>query len=267
MALDLPMFDLSGKKALVTGSSNGIGKAAALMLARAGADVAVTYHKDKDAGAAVVSEIKKFGHRAFLFQCDIADAKAAERNAAEAAEALSGLDIAVNAALRDHLSGHGVPSLDPKACEEFDFISGSALNTTFYLCRAAALQMYKSGGGKIVNLGSISGFLVQRELGQSASFNAYAASKAGVIQLTKMLAAEWREYNIRVNCVSPGYTDTRSLDGLKTASEAYNQVLNRIPIARVGSSDEVASAILFMCAPASDDCTGSHMIVDGGYHI
>ena len=242
---------LHGQVALVTGASRGIGRAAALALGGAGASVAVGFGRNPDAAAEVVQLLNATGVAAVALAADLNDLAAAAGLIGRTQEALGGLDIVVNNAgiTRDNLA---VRLSD----EDWAQVIAVDLTAAFHICRAALRPMLKQRRGRIINVSSISG--VTGNPGQAN----YSAAKAGLIGLTKALAREVATRNITVNAVAPGFIDT---DMTKELGEAVRAgVLTTIPMARLGSADEVAAAIRFLALPEAGYITGHVLQVDGG---
>jgi len=233
---------LDGKIALVTGASRGIGKAIALELGRAGANVVLSYHTGRDEAEAVAAEI---GGRAV--EADVSDAASAKALVEEAGE----LDILVNNA---GLTRDGV--LARMSDDDWRSVIDTNLSSVFYTCRAAARPMMKRRAGAIVNVSSIVG--VHGNWGQTN----YAASKAGIIGFTKSLARELGSRNVRANVVAPGYVRTRLTEVLP--EEATKTMLDATPLGRLGDPEDVAGAVRFLCADEARFVTGAVLLVDGG---
>jgi 3-oxoacyl-[acyl-carrier protein] reductase len=233
---------LEGKRALVTGGSRGIGRAIALELGRAGADVVVGYRTEADEAEAVASEI---GGRAV--QADVADADQAKALVEEAGE----IDVLVNNAgtTRDGVLAR---MLD----EDWRTVLETNLSSTFYTCRAAARGMMKRRAGAIVNVSSIVG--VHGNWGQTN----YAASKAGIIGFTKSLARELGSRGVRANVVAPGYVKTALTDAIP--EDARETMLSNTPLGRLGDPENVAAAVRFLVSDEASFITGEVLLVDGG---
>ena len=233
---------LEGKVALVTGASRGIGRAIALELGRAGAEVVVGYRTGRDEAEAVAAEI---GGRAV--ESDVSDPDSAKA----LVEAAGDLDILVNNA---GLTRDGV--LARMSDEDWRTVLDTNLSSVFYTCRAAARPMMKRRGGAIVNVSSIVG--IHGNFGQTN----YAASKAGIIGFTKSLARELGSRNVRANVVAPGYVRSQLTDVLpESATEA---MLQNTPLGRLGDPDDVAGAVRYLCSDAAAFVTGAVLLVDGG---
>jgi 3-oxoacyl-[acyl-carrier protein] reductase len=233
---------LEGKLALVTGGSRGIGRAIALELGRAGAEVVVGYRTGRDDAEAVAEEI---GGRAV--EADVSDAE----SAAALVEAAGDVDVLVNNAglTRDGL-------LVRMSDEDWRTVIDTNLSSVFYTCRAAARPMMRKRSGTIVNISSIVG--VHGNWGQTN----YAASKAGIIGFTKSLARELGSRNVRANVVAPGYVTTQLTDVLP--EEATQAMLTNTPLGRLGDPEDVAGAVRFLCSDAAKFVTGNVLLVDGG---
>jgi NAD(P)-dependent dehydrogenase (short-subunit alcohol dehydrogenase family) len=244
--------DLSGKTALVTGASGGLGRHFAEVLARAGANVAVAARRP-DMVATVCDAIRRNGGTAVAVHLDVTERRSVDDAVSQAAEALGGLDILVNNA--------GVtitkPFLD-LAEVEWNRVIETNLNGTFSVAQAAARKMQT--GGAIVNIGSILGVRVAGHVAP------YVASKAAVIQLTKAMAVELARRRIRVNALCPGYIET-DLNREFFASDAGQALLRRIPQRRLGRPEELDGALLLLCSDAGSYITGTSIVVDGGHLV
>ncbi len=241
------MFDLSGMTALVTGASGGIGSAVAKALAAQGARVALSGTR-ADALAAVAAEI---GDNVVILPCNLGDPTAVDALVPSAVAALGQLDILVNNAgvTRDNLA------LRMKD-EEWETVIRVNLEAAFRLCRAALKPMMKARFGRIISVTSVVG--VTGNPGQAN----YAASKAGLIGMSKALAQEVASRNVTVNCVAPGFIASAMTDGLP---DAQKEALNaRIPAGRMGSGDEIAAAVVYLASREAGYVTGSTLHVNGG---
>jgi 3-oxoacyl-[acyl-carrier protein] reductase len=243
-------IDLKGKRALVTGASRGIGKSIALLLAEAGADVAITYGQSIDSAKAVSAAIEGFGGRSLMYQADAADFSAAQAVIDGIVKEWGGIDIVVNNAgiTRDTL-------ILRMSEEQWDAVIGTNLKSVFNYGKAAAKAMLRSGGS-IINIASIIGIT-----GNAGQTN-YAASKAGIIGFSKSLAKELASRNVRVNVVAPGYILTDMTD--KLDENALKAIEGAVPMKRGGKAEEVASAVLFLASDLSVYITGAVLQVDGG---
>ncbi|MCM1569075.1 MAG: 3-oxoacyl-[acyl-carrier-protein] reductase [Roseburia sp.] len=245
---------LTGKIALVTGASRGIGCEIALSFARAGAFVAVNYNSNAKAARDVVSQIKSEGGAAAEYCCDVSDFEACKDMTAAVVRDYGRLDILVNNAgiTRDGL-------LSGMKEEDFDAVLETNLKGCFNMLRHASRYMIKQRGGKIINISSVSGVL-----GNAGQAN-YSAAKAGIIGLTKSAARELAARNILVNAVAPGfvYTDMTRQMPEKTLEAALAQ----IPLHRMGTPEDVAKVVLFLAGEGGDYMTGQVLCVDGGMAI
>jgi 3-oxoacyl-[acyl-carrier protein] reductase len=240
-------IDLSGKNALVTGSTRGIGRAVADALAECGARVAVV-GRDKDKAAAVASEIGK-GARGFA--CDVSDTAAVAQLVADVEKELGGIDILVNNAgiTRDNL----VMRLKD---EDWDEVMNANLRGAFATIRAVSRGMMKKRAGRIINMASVVGLN-----GNKGQAN-YAASKAGLIALTKSVAKELGSRNILVNAIAPGFIETEMTDAM--TAEARTALNGLIPLERLGKTSDIASAVVFLASDHASYITGQVLVVDGG---
>jgi 2-dehydro-3-deoxy-D-gluconate 5-dehydrogenase len=246
-------FDLKGKAALVTGGNGGIGLGMAEGLARAGARVAIA---GRDA-AKNQSSLARLGHGAIALTADLLDEKACRTMVDEAAQKFGRLDILVNNAGINIRKQPQEYSLD-----EWRRVLDSNLTSAFVASQAAYAHFLKAKGGKIVNIGSMMSIF-------GASFtSAYAASKGGIVQMTRALATAWAKDNVQVNAVLPGWIDTaltrRARDEVKGLHE---RVLARTPAGRWGAPEDLSGIAVFLCSSASDFITGTAIPVDGGYSV
>jgi 3-oxoacyl-[acyl-carrier protein] reductase len=245
---------LEGKSALVTGASRGIGRSIALALAEAGANVAVNYAGNEAAAAQVVSEIEALGVKAFAVQAHVGDSKQFDEMVSRTIETFGSLDILVNNAgiTRDNL-------IMRMKEEEFDQVIETNLKGVFNGIKAVTRTMMKQRSGRIINISSVVGVL-----GNPGQAN-YAATKAGVIGLTKSAARELASRNITVNCVAPGFIGTDMTDEL--SEEVRTKLLSDIPLGRLGQPEEVAKVVLFLTSDAANYMTGQTLHVDGGMYM
>jgi len=242
---------LDGKVALVTGASRGIGRAIALKLAAEGAKVAINYAGNTAKAEEVKAEIEKNGGQAILVQADVADSAAVEAMVNATVEAFGQIDILVNNAgiTRDGL-------LMRMKDADFDDVIRTNLRSAFLCTRAVARHMMGRRSGRIVNMASING--IRAQAGQAN----YAASKAGIIGLTKTNAMEFAARGITVNAVAPGFIGTDMT--AKIAPEALEKYKNAIPVQRIGQPKDVANAVAFLASDEASYITGQVLGVDGG---
>jgi NAD(P)-dependent dehydrogenase (short-subunit alcohol dehydrogenase family) len=249
-----PQFDLSGQVALVTGAGRGLGRAIALALAHAGADVALGL-RDIHAGADLASEIEAMGRRALPLQMDVTRLDQVSRGITDTAGHFGKLDILVNNA------GGGASNLALDVPEEeFDATVAINLKATFFASQAAAKVMIRQNGGRIINMSSQAGFAAL------PTESVYCASKAAVAHLTKCLAVEWGQYNITVNGVAPTFIKTPGTDEALSDPAFRADVIERIAgLHRIGEPMEVAGAVVFLASPAASLITGHTILIDGGW--
>jgi len=244
-------MDFTGKVVLVTGGSRGIGRACAVAFGRAGATVVLTYAGNEAAAAEAVAAS---GPLARSMRFDVADTAACAAAVDEVVKGAGRIDVLVNNA------GVSVDGLAVRVKDDdWDRQLDTNLKGAFALCRAAARPMMKQRSGSIVNLASIVGEM--GNVGQTA----YAASKAGLIGLTKSLARELASRNVRVNAVSPGFIDTDMTAGI--GPELKAKMVEAIPLGRLGTADEVARAVLFLASDAASYVTGEVLKVNGGMYM
>ena len=241
------MFDLTGKTALVTGASGGIGAEIARALHGAGASVALSGTRV----APLEALAAELGGRAHVLACNLSDPAEVEGLVKRAVEAMGSVDVLVNNAgiTRDGL-------VMRMSDEDWQSVIDVNLTATFRLCRAAVRGMMKARWGRIVNIGSVVG-----TTGNAGQVN-YAASKAGMVGLSKSLAAEVASRGITVNCVAPGFVETPMTEKLTEAQRAA--ILGSVPAGRMGHAAEIAAAVLYLASPEAGYVTGATLHVNGG---
>ena len=246
-------IDLSGRVALVTGASRGLGRATALLLARAGADVVVHYARDRKAALSVVGQCRKLGVRAVAVQADMASTVQVARMFKHVSRQMRRLDILVcNAGIWKEAA---IDRMTDRQLEEMLDVN---VKGTFACCREAARVMRRQKSGRIILVSSTAG---QRG---EAFHSHYAASKGAVISLTKSLAPELASHGILVNCVAPGWFDTDMSRSSLEDARSRRHLLATIPLGRVGRPDEFAGAVLFLASDLSTFVTGEILNVNGG---
>ena len=244
-------IDLSGKVALVTGASRGIGAVVAARLAEAGARVGVNYHASSDAATVVVDSIKKAGGEAFLVGGDVSQEDKAEAVIKNLVEHFGGIDILINNAgiNKDQLLIRMKP-------EDFDSVMNVNLRGAFLCTRYAMTYLVRQRSGRVINMSSVVGLS-----GNPGQAN-YAAAKAGLVGLTKAVAREVASRNVTVNALAPGYITTAMVDELSEETQA--KILERIPMGRFGTPEDVAEAVVFLCSDGASYITGQVLTIDGG---
>ncbi len=241
------MFDLSGKSALITGASGGIGAQIARSLHQAGATVGLSGTREEPLHALADA----LGTRAFVLPCNLSDAEAIKALPAQAAEVMGSVDILINNAgiTRDQLFMR-------MSDDDFETVLAVNLTAAFRLCRGVLRGMMKARWGRIVNISSVVG-----ATGNPGQAN-YAASKAGLIGMTKSLAYEVASRGITVNAVAPGFIATAMTEKLNDAQK--EAIHTQIPMARMGTPEEIAAGVLFLAAPEASYITGTTLHVNGG---
>lgn len=250
-------FRLDGKRAVVTGAASGIGFEICRALGSAGASVVMLDRAD-DQVRARRDQLAGEGVSAVAYRCDVTDTQEVNSVAGRVEAEHGAVDVLVNSA--------GIAVLHSAAdCtdEEWLRVMDVNVNGTFWPSRAFGAQMVKRKSGSIVNLGSMSGLIINRP--QHAA--SYMASKGAVHMLTKALAAEWAKDGVRVNALAPGYVGTEMTLKMRERPELFNTWLDMTPMGRCGEPDEIAAAALFLASPASSYMTGSIVSIDGGYTV
>ncbi len=252
------MAELTGKTALVTGGRQGIGRATALALAGAGADVAVADIITDDGKLdAVVQEITGLGRRGLAVRADVSNAADVRAMTEQVVAAFGGIDVLVNCA---GVWKMGLPLLDCPE-EDWDRIVDTNLKGTHLCCRAAGKIMVERGGGSIVNLSS------QVGINPGANIGPYGVSKAGIIMLTRELALELGPRNVRVNALAPGVVKTDFNRFIWEKPEDEARAARGVPLGRLAEPEDVARAALFLASDGAAYVTGAVLPVDGGWHV
>jgi NAD(P)-dependent dehydrogenase (short-subunit alcohol dehydrogenase family) len=246
-------FGLDGRTALVTGASRGIGRAIALGLAEAGADVAVLA-RTTSALVEVAKEIEAYGRRALVITCDVNDPAAIEAAFDSAVAEFGGVDIMVN-------NAGGFSHVGPfLAMEPGDWTAmlRTNLESTVHFCRVAGLHMTARGSGSVINIASVGGY------NGVPMLSMYAVAKAGVISLTRTLAAEWARAGVRVNAIAPGWTATQLTGSFAENPGLSQELIRSVPTGRWGEPEDLAGAAVYLAADAARMVTGTCITVDGG---
>lgn len=253
MSLVEKLFGLSGKMAIVTGGGQGLGRAIALALAGAGADVAVLA-RSQEKVQAVASEIEALGRRSLAVSCDVANRESVTAAVEHVFGALGRIDILVN--------GAGTTSRKPAVDmseDDWTRVIDTNLTGVFWMSQAVARKMLPQKSGKIINIASATSRIgLPRRI-------SYSASKGGVVQLTRALAAEWAPHGICVNAIAPGFFHTEINDELFRDPQWRENLVSRIAAGRPGVPDDLAGASIYLASAASDYVTGHVLYVDGGY--
>jgi NAD(P)-dependent dehydrogenase (short-subunit alcohol dehydrogenase family) len=247
------LFDLTGKVALVTGSSRGIGRAIAERLAEHGAKVVVSSRK-LDACEQVVAGIHAKGGEAFAHACNISRKEELQSLVNAAIQKWGGIDTLIcNAAINPYFG----PQLD-MSDEAYDKVMNSNVRSNFWLCNMVLPQMAERGGGSIVIISSVAGLL------GTAVIGAYGISKAADMALTRNICVEWGSKNVRANCIAPGLVRTDFAKALWDNPQIYQQTIKNYPLRRIGEPDEIAGAAVFLAGPAGSFMSGQTIVIDGG---
>lgn len=247
------LFDLEGRRALVTGASRGIGRAIAVGLAEHGADV-MCVARGEEGLKETVGEVAGVGRRGELLVADLSERDAPAWVVAETLGRLGGLDVLVNNAA----GGHYTAAIDTDA-EVWDRVLALDLRASFLLCREAGRHLVAQGRGKVINVASILGLAGDRHQA------AYVAAKTGLVGLTRALALEWARSGVQVNALAPGFVVTDMTRRSFEDPRVRDWVEQRTPMGRWGRPEDLVGAAVFLASPASDFVTGHVLVVDGGW--
>ncbi|MCL5102982.1 MAG: glucose 1-dehydrogenase [Armatimonadetes bacterium] len=256
--VSMDLFDLNGKTALVTGAASGLGRAMAIALAQAGADVVIVDLNAEEAQR-VVEEICGIGRDSVAVTVNVGESSQADEMVRKTVERFGKLDIAVNNA--GIAAGAPVQDMPDDLWQK---IIDTDLSGVFYCCRAEAREMIKRNRGSIINIASLVASVVN---GGVIGLSAYCSAKAGVKMLTKSLATDLAPFNIRVNSISPGVMNTRMNAEVHTDSELSEKVCGYTPLRRMGEPHELGGVAVFLASSASSFVTGTDILVDGGVSI
>jgi len=248
------LFSLGGKRALITGSSSGIGRAIAEAYAGAGARVAIHGTNEQKLANTRIA-MQAAGHEVISLSADVGSVENCRELIEDGAEALDGLDILVNCAGMNRRK-----PITEVTEDDFDTILAVNLRSVYFLSQAAQPIMAENGGGKIINIGSMTTFI------GLANVSVYGATKAALGQLTRTMAVEWAKNNIQVNCLAPGFIVTPLTETAVFGDPIKKSwILNRIPSGRPGYPSDMVGVALMLASPASDYVTGQLIAVDGGF--
>ncbi|HET7657092.1 MAG TPA: glucose 1-dehydrogenase [Bacillales bacterium] len=251
----LPSFDLKGKTAVVTGAGRGIGRALAIGLAEAGADVAIL-SRTKAELEQTAAKIEETGQKAYLHTTDLTKQADVENAVGSIVRQAGRIDVLINNAGMNIRT----PALEVTE-DEWQRIVETNLHSAFRMSQAVAKHMKEHDGGKIINISSVGGQVALR------TGVVYAATKAGLIQMTKTLALEWAKYNIRVNAIGPWYFKTPLTEKLLADENYLQDILRQTPMKRVGELNDLVGPAVFLASDASSYITGQTLFVDGGMTI
>jgi len=253
--MSLELFDLTGKTAMITGSTKGLGEVAAIALAKAGANIAVCGRNRKNLEK-VSKSIKNLGRDSAGFSLDVTSKQSVQEGVEQILKYFGKVDILVNNAGVNHR----VPVLEFTE-EAWDLVINTNLKGYFLVAQAVVPQMIERGYGKVINMSSIFG------LTPLPDQLAYSSSKGGVNQLTRVMALEWAKKGIRVNAVAPTYFETELVTQIRNDPERFKFINERTPMGRWGQPNEMEGIVIFLAAPASDFITGQIIYIDGGWTV
>lgn len=248
----LDKFDLKGKTAIVTGSSTGLGRAMALGLAQAGANIVGVYNSTPPAN---IQEIEEMGCKFFGIKADLSHISSVDLIIEKAVKAFGNIDILVNNA--GTIRRNDALTFNEK---DWDDVMNVNLKTVFFLCQAMAKRFIKQKtGGKIINIASMLSFQ------GGIKVPSYTASKSGILGLTRLLACEWAPSNINVNAIAPGYMATANTEPIRNDDHRNRQILERIPAGVWGKPEDLQGAVVFLASSAANYVHGFTLAVDGGW--
>lgn len=256
--MPFPSMRLDSKIALITGAGSGLGQAIALGFAEAGADVAITELPGKEALAHATAEgVRAAGRRAFTVPLDVTRTDTIEGAVKQVMDEFGRIDILVNNA------GINIPKMALDVTEsDWDRVQAVNLKGLFFVTQAVAKQaLVPQGSGKVVNMASQMGVIGYNKRA------AYCSSKAGVVNLTRVLAFEWAQYNININCIGPTFVLTPLTAPMFEDDSFREDVVRRIPLGRLGTPEDIVGAAVYLASPAADMVTGHTLLVDGGWTV
>lgn len=251
--VNMDIFNLKNKTALITGGNRGIGKALAISLAKAGADIVIV-GRDEEKNKQVINDIEKIGSRGVGFSADLRNTRSINNLLENVVESVGSIDILINNA--------GVSNTNfafDVSEEEWDTVMDLNVKSLFFCCQATAKKMKQQGYGKIINIASITG-----EVGEKG-ISPYTASKAAVINLTRSLALEWARFGIQVNAIGPGYIETDMNREELSNPKVRDKIVSKTPLGRLGTSEELGGAAILLASDAGSFITGQTLFVDGGW--
>jgi NAD(P)-dependent dehydrogenase (short-subunit alcohol dehydrogenase family) len=253
----LKAFSLEGKVAIVTGGAQGLGESMAICLAQSGADVVIA-DLNEEKGRDVAAQIRALGRQSTSFCLDVSDRDTVNNMVSQVKSDFGKIDVLVNSAGLNRRYW-----MKDMTSEDYDLIMNVNLKGTFNTCQEVGRIMIEQGhGGSIINISSMSSMIVNRR----RAVGTYCASKGGVNMLTKAFAAEWAEFNVRVNAIAPGYFKT-PLNEPWIHTEQGPDALSQVPMARFAEPDEIGPTAVYLASNASSYVTGHILVIDGGYTI
>lgn len=255
--MNINSFKLDGKRAIITGGAQGLGAEISKALSNAGASISI-FDLNGTGAEKVAKSIKEKGNKAIAIQMDVREPDQVEDAIKETVSSLGGIDILINDA---GVTGH--EPLEEMSLKEWNRVVDTNLTGTFLCSQAAARQMIKQGtGGSIVNISSMSAFIVNK----GSNNTHYCSSKAGVSHFTKSAACDWAKYGIRMNAIAPSYFATEmAMDAALKYPEIRERIEKSVPLGRVAQPDEIGGLAIFLCSEASGYMTGTTVLIDGGY--